>query len=149
MKSEQIAETHLAYLRVTGPYGENYEPAVELLYRWAGENHLQGGQCLFIYHDDPETTELSKCRTDICLTVPAGTTASGNVGIQVLSAGRYCMFREIVRSKSEYPRYWKKLLDQVKIAGLEVDERPCFELYHSYDIETHVADVGFYVAVKG
>ncbi|MGR5062852.1 AraC family transcriptional regulator [Photobacterium sp. DNB22_13_2] len=149
MKSEHISETYLAYIRVTGPYGENYEPAVELLYRWAGENNLQGGQCLFIYHDDPEKIESSKCRTDICLTVPVTTVASEDVAIQILPAGKYCKCREIVRHKSGYPSHWKTLAEHVQSAGLEVDERPCFELYHSYDIETHVADVSFYLAVKG
>ncbi|PSU36022.1 AraC family transcriptional regulator [Photobacterium lutimaris] len=149
MKSEHIAKTHLAYLRVIGPYGENYEPAVDRLYRWAGENDLQGGQCLFIYHDDPEKTESSQCRTDICLTVPSGTVVSGDIAIQVLPAGKYCTRREIVRHQSEYPDHWQSLKNEVKNAGFESEERPCFELYHSYDIETHVADVGFYLAVKG
>ncbi|MDV5167658.1 GyrI-like domain-containing protein [Photobacterium rosenbergii] len=149
MKSVHIGETCLAYLRVTGPYGENYEPAVEQLYRWAGEQKLQGGQCLFIYHDDPDKIAPAQCRTDICLTVPAGTVASGDVAIQTLAAGKYCTRREIVRHKEDYPMYWKEIENDVKNAGFELDERPCFELYHSYDIETHVADVGFYLAVKG
>lgn len=148
MKSEHIAETHLAYLRVTGPYGKNYEPAVELLYRWAAVNNLQGGQCLFIYHDDPKNTEPSKCRTDICLTVPSGTFASGDIATQVLPSGKYCTRRVIVRHQSDYPDNWQTLKDEVKNAGMVADKRPCFELYHSYDIETHVADVGFYLAVK-
>ena len=149
MKSVHIGETCLAYLRVTGPYGENYEPAVDHLYRWAGEENLQGGQCLFIYLDDPDKTAPAQCRTDICLTVPASTSASGEIGIQVLPEGKYCTQREIVRHTSDYLVYWKALSDSVKQAGFELDGRPCFELYHSYDIETHVADVGFYLAVKG
>ncbi|WP_039460987.1 AraC family transcriptional regulator, partial [Photobacterium gaetbulicola] len=149
MKSVTIGEVHLACIRVKGPYGENYEPAVDLLYRWAGENGLQGGQCLFIYHDDPDKTEPAQCRTDICLTVPVNTVTGDKVFLQVLPAGKYCTRRVIVRHKSDYPENWKTLEKEVKSAGFVMDERPCFKLYHSYDIETHVADVGFYLAVKG
>ena len=149
MKSVKIAQTYLAFIRVTGPYGENYEPAVDQVYRWAGENGLQGGQCLFIYHDDPDKTEPAKCRTDICLTVPAATLPSGEVDIQILPEGKYCTHRDIVRQKADYAEYWEALKQRAKQAGLELDQRPCFELYHSYDIETHVADVGFYLAIKG
>ena len=148
MKSEVIAEKTLAYVRVTGPYGENYESALDNLYQWAGERGLQNGQCLFIYHDDPDFVPAEKCTTDLCLTVPAATTAEGDIHLQSLPPGKYCVMRKIVKHKSEYKTLWGALKKMVKELGLQVDDRPCFELYHSYDVDTHMGDVGFYLAVK-
>ncbi|MGF1723556.1 AraC family transcriptional regulator [Photobacterium nomapromontoriensis] len=148
MKSEVITERSLAYIRVVGPYGENYESALDRLYQWAGEHNVQGGQCLFIYHDDPEYIAPEKCTTDLCLTVPPGTVCDGDIAMQQLPAGRYCTVRGIVKSKLQYGERWHQLKGEAITAGLMIDDRPCFELYHSYDLETHVADVGFYLAVK-
>ncbi|WP_047880620.1 AraC family transcriptional regulator, partial [Photobacterium aquae] len=148
MKTEMIPEKRLAYIRVVGPYGENYESALERLYHWASDNRLQGGQCLFIYWDDPAIVDADKCRTDLCLTVPLGTEGTKDIAIQTLPEGRYCTKRAIIKDKSEYAQWWQQLSADAHNAGLMVDQRPCFELYHSYDTETHIADVGFYLAVK-
>lgn len=148
MKSEVITERSLAYISVLGPYDEHYELALERLYQWAAEHNVQGGQCLFIYHDDPEHIVTEKCTTDLCLTVPPETVCEGDIAMQQLPAGRYCMIREIVKSKAENGERWHQLKGEVTAAGLTIDDRPCFELYHSYDLETHVADIGFYMAVK-
>ena len=148
MKSEVIAEKKLAYVSVTGPYGENYGSALDHLYQWAIERGIQNTQCLFIYHDDPDFVPPEQCRTDLCLTVPMETTSGGDVQVQLLPAGKYWVIRKIVRSKSEYKDFWISLKKSVKSLGLQVDDRPSFELYHSYDVDTHVGDVGFYLAIK-
>lgn len=149
MKTELLNARHLAYIRVTGPYGENYEPASGKLYQWAGANGLQNGQCLFIYHDNPEVTPADKCRTDICLTVPEGTEVGNGIELMGLPGGSYATIRETVTEKSQYAQFWQELMDQVVASGFECDDRPCFELYHSYNPETNVADVSFYTAIKG
>lgn len=148
MKTETISRKTLAFIRVTGPYGENYDQPLDQLFQWAGEHGLQNGQCLFLYHDDPDKIPAAECRTDLCLTVPAGTEGTAEIGIQTLPEGRYCLVRKIIKHKDEYPIEWHQLGKQVKEAGFLSDDRPCFELYHSYDLETQVADVGFYWPVK-
>ncbi|PSW06628.1 AraC family transcriptional regulator [Photobacterium lipolyticum] len=148
MKTEVFKKRLLAYTRVTGPYGENYEPASAKLYQWAGAKGLSDGECLFIYHDNPDITPAEKCRTDICITVPDDTEVSGEIELQELPEGGYASIRGTVTEKSQYGQYWQELLGQVVESGLECDKRPCFELYHSYDCETGVADVSFYTAIK-
>ncbi|OLQ71159.1 AraC family transcriptional regulator [Photobacterium proteolyticum] len=148
MKTELFEERCLAYVRVTGPYGENYEPALGKLYQWAGAKGLQDGQCIFIYHDNPEATPADKCRTDICLTVPEGTDGSQGIEVKKLPAGSYASIRETVTEQSQYGTFWESLMEQIVASGLEVEDRPCFELYHSYNPETRVADVSFCEPIK-
>lgn len=148
MRTEMLEERCLAYIRVTGPYGENYEPAINQLCQWAESKGLSGCECLFIFHDNPEVTPADKCRTDLCLTVPPGTEGSQGIEIQRLPAGRYAAIRETVTDKSMYGKLWQQLMDEIAASGMEIDDRPCFELYHSYDEETGVADVSFYNAIK-
>ncbi|GAB3521172.1 AraC family transcriptional regulator [Photobacterium alginatilyticum] len=148
MKTELFEERWLAYVRVTGPYGENYEPALGKLYQWAGAKGLQDGQCVFIYHDNPEATPADKCRTDICLTVPEDTEGSQGIEVKKVPAGSYASIRETVTEQSQYGTFWESLMEQIVASGLEVDDRPCFELYHSYNPETRVADVSFCEPIK-
>lgn len=148
MKTEVIKKQWLAYIRVTGPYGDNYQAAIEKLYQWAGAKGLADGQCIFIYHDNPEITPAEKCRTDICITVPEETQANNHIELQVLPEGSCATLRATVTKKEQYGQYWQELLSQVVESGLETDDRPCFELHHSFDEQTQVSDVSFYTAVK-
>ncbi len=148
MKTEHFEEKNLAYIRVTGPYGEGYDVASERLYGWAGSMGLAEGESIFIYHDNPELTPADKCRTDVCLAIPAGVTPPAGIELQTLPAGSYANLRKLVTDKSQYALYWQQLMTQVVDAELTVDNRPCFELYHSYDLKTHHADVSFCTSIK-
>ncbi|WP_163835553.1 AraC family transcriptional regulator [Spartinivicinus ruber] len=148
MHTQQFDTSKLAYIRVTGPYGENYEPAATKLYQWAGAKGLTGSQCIFIYHDNPEITPAEKCRTDICLMVPTETEVSGGVELQDFPGGSYGVIRKTITDKSQYGPSWDDLMKELIQSGLESDDRPCFELYHSYDPQTHIADVSFCTAIK-
>lgn len=148
MKTEKISEKLLAYVRVTGAYGENYEQASGKLYQWAVPKGLAAGESIFIYHDNPQITPEEKCRTDICIAVPQGTTVPEGIELKTLAAGLYTYIRKTVTEKKQYGLYWDQLVAQVVQSGVETDDRPCFELYHHYDLQTHVADVGFYMAIK-
>ncbi|GAA5216853.1 GyrI-like domain-containing protein [Corallincola platygyrae] len=138
----------LAYIRVTGPYGEGYDVATNQLYQWAGAKGLQECTCIFIYHDNPEITPAEKCRTDVCLMVPEGTDVSGPVELQDFPGGSYAVVRETITDQSQYGQVWQSLVDQVVNSQMEMDDRPCFELYHSYDKQNNHADVSFCNAVK-
>ncbi|MCG9683320.1 AraC family transcriptional regulator [Vibrio sp. Isolate23] len=147
MKTVNLEKRTVAYVRIVGPYGENYEEAVEKLYLWAGAKGLQG-ECLFLYHDNPEITPADKCRTDIALQVPEGTTGGSGVAIEVIPAGSYAVLRKTVEDKQQYEKYWNQLIEEIIAKKFELDQRPCFELYHSYDEKTGRADVSFCEAIK-
>ncbi len=148
MKTQNFEATKLAYIRVNGPYGENYEEAANRLYQWAGMKDLTGNTCIFIYHDNPEITPTEKCRTDICLMVPENTTVANGIELQDFPGGLYAVVRENITDKTQYPKAWDHLMAKVVESGIESDDRPCFELYHSYDPNTHHADVSFCTAIK-
>jgi len=148
METQNFAATKLAYIRVTGPYGEGYEEPSGRLYQWAGMKGLAGNTCIFIYHDNPEITPNDKCRTDICLMVPEGTEVANGIELQDFPGGQYAVMRQTITQHSQYAQAWDDVMSKVIESGIESDDRPCFELYHSYDPQTQRADVSFCTAVK-
>ena len=148
MNTQQFDASKLAYIRVTGPYGENYDPALRKLYQWAGASGVADNTCIFIYHDNPEITPAEKCRTDICLMVPGEVQVYGGIEQQDFPGGSYAVIRKSITDTSQYGPSWDELMSELINSGLESDDRPCFELYHSCDPETHVADVSFCTAIK-
>lgn len=147
MKTENHPQRTIAYVRVVGPYGENYESAVQKLYLWAGAKGVTG-ECLFIYHDNPDITPADKCRTDIALVVPDDIEPSNGIEVTTVPAGSYAVLRKTVEEKPQYGQFWNQLIEETVAQGIELDERPCFELYHSYDQQTGRADVSFCEAIK-
>ncbi|MFC2305193.1 MAG: GyrI-like domain-containing protein [Cardiobacterium hominis] len=147
MQTTTLAPCTVAYIRVTGEYGKNYEPATNCLYQWAGAHGLADGECLFIYLDSPEITPADKCRTDICLTVPDDTATGNGIEKRHLPGGSYALIRRTVTDPAQYRVYWEEIMSAVIAAQLEIDDRPCFEQYHHYDAATGKADVSFCVAV--
>ncbi|USD62654.1 AraC family transcriptional regulator [Vibrio sp. SCSIO 43140] len=148
MEIRMIESGQLAFVRVTGPYGNNYEPAVGKLYSWAGPNGLAAQTNVFIYHDNPEITPAEKCRTDIGLLLDSSVDTPAGIEMTEFEGGKYACIRKTITEKSQYSTAWEELMAQVVEQQLETDERPCFELYHSYDIQTNVADVSFCTAIK-
>ncbi|WP_345779272.1 GyrI-like domain-containing protein [Vibrio sp. Isolate25] len=91
---------------------------------------------------------VDKCRTDIALQVPEGTAGGSGVAIEVIPAGSYAVLRKTVEDKQQYEKYWNQLIEEIIVKEFELDQRPCFELYHSYDEKTGKADVSFCEAIK-
>jgi AraC family transcriptional regulator len=148
METQNFTATKLAFVRVTGPYGVGYEEASGRLYQWAGMKGLTGNTCIFIYHDNPEITPNEKCRTDICLMVPDDTEIIDGIELQDFPGGMYAVMRQTITEKPQYSVAWDNLMGKVIESGLENDDRPCFELYHSFDPQTQHADVSFCTAIK-
>ncbi|MFG0773769.1 GyrI-like domain-containing protein [Vibrio plantisponsor] len=148
VNTQHFEAAKLAYIRVNGPYGKGYEDASRRLYQWAGIKGLANNTCIFIYHDNPEITPDEKCRTDICLMVPSDTETPEGIELQDFPGGQYAVMRQTITDISQYPKAWDELMAKLIESGIESDERPCFELYHSYDPQTNHADVSFCTAIK-
>lgn len=148
MKIESIKHKSLAYIRVTGPYGQDYQAAQQRLHQWATLHALTEGDSIYIYHDNPEITPEEKCRTDICITVPVGTKVPKDIELKTLPAGNYASLRRTISNKAQYAQSWNELMEQIVNAQLTLDERPCFEFYHHFDVDNNIADVSFYTAVN-
>ena len=148
MKTEQMSGRTLAYIRVTGPYGEGYDPVCQRLYQWASARGLAEAEWVFIYHDNPEVTAPELCRTDIGVTAPVGTIGSGEVEIQLIPAGRYAQSRYVITDRSQYGPLWQEHIGDLVAAGLAFGDGPCFELYHSTSNDPLRDDVSFCSSVQ-
>lgn len=152
MKTERLAPCTVAYIRVTGPYGQGYEAATSRLYQWAGAHGLADGECLFLYLDNPETTPAEKCRTDIAIPLPDAVADSvplqGDIEKRRLPGGSYAALRRSVTAPEQYRQYWQEAIAALIAAHLEIDDaRPSFAHYHRYDTATGEGDVSFCIAV--
>lgn len=148
MKTVEMDARTLAYIRVTGPYGEGYDAVCGRLHQWAATRGLADGEWIFIYHDNPEVTPPAQCRTDIGITVPAGTQGTGEVETQGIPAGRYAQSRYLITDRSQYGLRWQEHIGDIVAAGLAFGDGPCFELYHSVSNDPLRDDVSFCSSVQ-
>jgi AraC family transcriptional regulator len=146
----------VAYVRHIGPYEADeklFESLFTKLMKWAGPRGLINfpeTQMLSIYHDDPEITEKSKLRTDICITIPKETKVDGEVGKSEMPGGKYSVTRFELKS-DEYGEAWEAVMaGWLPQSGYQCDDRPMFELYHNdpNDHPEHKHIVDFCVPVK-
>lgn len=148
MNTVEMDARTLAYIRVTGPYGEGYDAVCHRLHQWAAPRGLEGGEWIFIYHDNPEVTPPAQCRTDIGISVPVGTRGAGEVEIQLIPAGRYAQSRYLITDRSQYGERWQEHIGDIVAAGLAFGDGPCFELYHSVSNDPLRDDVSFCSSVR-
>ncbi len=148
MNTIEMDARTLAYIRVTGPYGEGYDAVCHRLHQWAAPRGLEGGEWIFIYHDNPEVTPPAQCRTDIGISVPVGTLGTGEVEIQLIPAGRYAQSRYLITDRSQYGERWQEHIGDIVAAGLAFGDGPCFELYHSVSNDPLRDDVSFCSSVR-
>ncbi|WMX33887.1 GyrI-like domain-containing protein [Aeromonas caviae] len=148
MNTVEMNARTLAYIRVTGPYGEGYDAVCHRLHQWAAPRGLEGGEWIFIYHDNPEVTPPAQCRTDIGISVPVGTLGAGEVEIQLIPAGRYAQSRYLITDRSQYGERWQEHIGDIVAAGLAFGDGPCFELYHSVSNDPLRDDVSFCSSVR-
>ena len=148
MNTVEMDARTLAYIRVTGPYGEGYDAVCHRLHQWAAPRGLEGGEWIFIYHDNPEVTPPAQCCTDIGISVPVGTLGAGEVEIQLIPAGRYAQSRHLITDRSQYGERWQEHIGDIVAAGLAFGDGPCFELYHSVSNDPLRDDVSFCSSVR-
>lgn len=138
MKAEvrEMPERHVAYIRRMGPYGkETCGQAFGELMQWAGpRGHLASGVVIGVYWDNPEVTPPERCRTDACITVPAGTATEGAVSIQTISGGPYAVCHFEIDADG-YQQAWEDAFTWLVDRGCECANKPCYEMYHNNPME--------------
>lgn len=80
--------------------------------------------------------------------VPEGTEVPSGIELQDFPGGQYAVMRQQITGFNLYSKAWDDLMGKVIESGIESDDRPCFELYHSFDPQTQHADVSFCTAIK-
>jgi AraC family transcriptional regulator len=139
---KDIADIHVAYIRHIGPYAGDQQLFGNLFNRlctWAGPRGLlrfPETKFITIYYDNPEITDESKLRTDVCVTVPADTQVDGEVGKATIPAGKYAIAHFEINPE-QYGDAWNAVYGGwLPESGYQPDDRPCFELYLN-DPKTH------------
>ena len=120
----------VAFLRHVGPYqavGDTWEKLLPIL----GKEGLLGGdsQFLGLCHDDPDVTPPDKLRYDACVTVDAGYTPMGDLGVQTVPGGDYA-FTTHEGPYEQLGTTYRYLFGQwLPRSGRELRSSPCFEIY--------------------
>jgi AraC family transcriptional regulator len=151
-----IPEMQVAYLRHIGPYAGNEQLFGDLFNRlcaWAGPRGLlrfPETKMMSIYHDNPDITDESRLRTDVCITVPPETQVDGEIGKADIPAGKYAVAHFEIFT-SQYGDAWNAVYGGwLPESGYQPDDGPCFELYLN-DPKQHPEGkqvVDIYVPVK-
>ena len=134
VRVETIAPFTVAYVRHVGPYAGDAMLFAGLFGRlgtWAGPRRLIGPNTrwLSVYHDNPEITEQDKLRLSVCLSVPSGTAATGEVNTMEIAGGAYAMAHFEIDA-AEYGAAWDWAYGEwLPASGYQPDDRPCLENY--------------------
>ena len=128
----EMPEFNVAYVRKLGAYGKDTcEQAFGELAQWAGpKGLLNSGTLLGVYWDNPEVTPSNKCRVDACVSVPRGTAVEGQISLQTIKGGPYCVCHFEIKGDS-FQHAWEDAYKWLVESGYECDEKPCYELYHN------------------
>lgn len=148
---KQLPEMTVAYVRHVGPYkGDEklFENLFNRLMKWAGPRGLlrfPETQVIAVYHDNPEITEESKLRTSACITVPADTQVSGEIGKMTIAGGKYAVAHFEI-STDQFQAAWDAVCGGwLPDSGYQCDDGPCFERYYNSHKEhpehKHVLDI--------
>jgi AraC family transcriptional regulator len=151
-----VPEMNVAYIRHIGPYAGDEQLFGNLFNRlctWAGPRGLlcfPETKFISIYHDNPDITDETKLRTDVCITIPADAQVDGEIGKATIPAGKYALAHFEIKP-DQYGDAWNTVYGGwLPESGYQPDDRPCFELYLNNPKEhpegKHVMDI--YAPVK-
>lgn len=141
---KDFEEIDIAYIRHIGPYmGDDalFGRLIGQLCSWAGPRGLLypgKSNVMSVYYDNPEITDHSKLRLDVCINIPKDTKIEGNtaIGKSNIPAGKYASAVFEI-SVEEYKDAWDFMYGEwLPQSGFQPEDKPCFEVYHN-DPSTH------------
>ncbi len=133
----ELPEMNVAYVRHIGPFAGDeqlFDRLWSKLCTWAAARNLldvENNTFLSVYYDDPDLTEESKLRVDVCLTVPQGTPVEGEIGTMTLPGGKYAMAKFVLDADQFRDAWAAVYAGWFPESGYQPDDRPPFELYHN------------------
>jgi AraC family transcriptional regulator len=121
---------HVAYLRLTGPYG----PAISAFWMhtvapWMTQHGLWGATRFGVSLDDPQITAPDQCRYDACVEVPTDFVPTGGALLTTLPGGRYAVLTYDGPLASIGTAWDSIMRDWLPQSGMQLDGRPMFERY--------------------
>lgn len=132
---KQLDRMTVAYFRHLGPYNGDqvlYQSHRNKLFSWAAARDLIGGEgfkYLVLYHDNPKVALSDNLRMSLCITVPAETEVSGEIGKMEISAARYAVAR-FELTENDFQKAWEWLYGYwLPNNGFLPDDQPYFETF--------------------
>ena len=131
---KELPEMTVAYVRHIGPYkGDEklFQGLYGKLFAWAGARGLLNfpqTKVLSVYHDDPEITEESKQRVDVCVSIPPNTKVEGEIGKEIIPGGKFAVGHFEI-DVDQYQAAWDLMCGEwLPQSGYQCDDRLCYEL---------------------
>lgn len=131
-KIRKIPVKTVAYIRAQGNYSQvDYCAYFLRLWSYVKEHKLfsAGIENLVIYHNDPDISQDGNLRCDVCLTLPKGPVAVGDIGVKEIAGGKYAVFLYTGPYAGLGGAYKKICGEWLPESGCTLRESPCFEKY--------------------
>jgi AraC family transcriptional regulator len=133
----ELPEQSVVYVRRTGLVDGNFNQAAkeafQVLCQFLEEHDLRGHivQCLAITPDEPGVTPPAECRYDAGFILRDGTRVEpeGEVGVQVLRAGRWAVFLHKGPHETMWQTWNAAYRDWLPASGEELRDAPPYEVY--------------------
>ena len=142
LTEEMINETSVYYMRRIGAYGAENYVLMERMKDWLKEHELYREDTVIyaVPLDNPEITEASKCRYDVCV-ADDGSTIGKELGRRCLEGGRYVVLR-IAHTPEAVAQAWSEGLSVVEESGYRCDfSRPIMERYQKKLVDEHYCEL--------
>ena len=128
-----LPSIRVAYVRHFGSYDDpGTEQAFQQLRHWAEPRGLHdASKYLGIPWDNPDVTDVGKCRFDACLMIDEHIAVGPNMNVQIIDGGKYAVYPCEVVGR-DFDRPWTQLLrDWLPGSGYLPADGYRFEVYHN------------------
>lgn len=135
----------VAYIRRTGPYGEENFAVMAKLKNWAAEQKLFHENTVIIaaIHDNAAVTPPEECRYDAGVVVQESFNAGEGDMVQYawLAGGRYAVFK-VRHTTPEVMAAWQGMFPALEKAQISIDaSRPVLERYFGTMEQNEFCDI--------
>lgn len=141
---ENIIPFRIAYLRQTGPYGQDNVKIMEQLKLWAHEKELMNEQTIIlgIARDNPEIMEKENCRYDTCLVISEDyIITDASVMEDRILGGKYAVFL-IDHTAEAVQQAWLTIFPEIARLNYQFDTtRPILERYKVKLVQEHFCEI--------
>jgi DNA gyrase inhibitor GyrI len=141
---EDIPSYRIAYIRETGPYGQNNVKTMEQLKYWAKTHDLmkENSIILGIAHDNPEFVLAENCRYDTCLVLPDEYGITDELVKEGVITGGWYAVMTISHTAEAVSEAWQTIFTQVLKRGYQPDiTRPVIERYRAQMVNNHLCEL--------
>lgn len=149
-KVVRMRETHVAFIRHTGPYETVSEKLWDDLTAWAERHEIPGPMAFFgIGHDAPSTTPAELLRFDAAIRVPVRFAPKGRIAHQVLAGGTFAVTSHVGHYATLPNAYVALFTRLFSIKGYRVIGLPAIEVYHTTRVNpaNHLNHTDIYIPV--